>query len=459
MCKKNSESSLLKSLKNLFLSLLLIFTLSLSFPFNIYGQDSPAEIGGEGPTGGGLDATSQPSIGDAGASAATGGLPTDDAAIARGKELFNNNCTSCHQVSSEVVVGPGLKDVHKRRPLPWLISFIKNSQKVIQSGDKYSVDLFNKFGQTVMPAHDFSDADLTAIVAYIAQESASPAGNASNVPSDVSGDSGGVSAKETGPSPLVVTLLIVFLAILFVILIVLIIIVTILTKYLKQKADLSEEDKELIGQRFDVNSIIRSRAFIGIVSFIFVAIVAKSSLDGLYNIGVQQGYAPTQPIAFSHKLHAGQYQIDCNYCHTGVTKAQAANIPSANMCMNCHNTIKPESPEIQKIYAAIENETPIEWVRVHNLPDLAYFNHSQHVKVGGLECQTCHGPIQEMEVVQQYSPLTMGWCINCHRQTELNAEGNAYYDKLLDEHNKAVGGKTPMTVEHIGGLECYKCHY
>lgn len=460
MCKKNSESSLLSSLKNFSLSLVLIFTLSLSLPFSlIYAQDTPAEIGGEGPTGGGTDATSQPSTGDAGAPATAGGLPTDDATISRGQELFNNNCTSCHQVSTEIVVGPGLKDIHSRRPLPWLISFIRNSQKLIQSGDKYSVNLYNQFAQTVMPPHDFSDEDITAIVAYIAKESASSAGNTSNVPSDASGDTGGVPSQETGVSPLVTTLLIAFLVILALILLVLIVIVTVLSRYLKQKADLTEEDRELIEQRFDYKGLLRSRAFIGIVTFIFVAVVAKASLDGLYDIGVQQGYAPTQPIAFSHKLHAGQYKVDCNYCHTGVTKGQSANIPSANICMNCHNTIKPESPEIQKIYAAIENDTPIEWVRVHNLPDLAYFNHAQHVKVGGLECQTCHGPIQEMEVVQQYSPLTMGWCISCHRQTELNTEGNAYYDKLVEQHDKAAGGKTPMTVENIGGLECYKCHY
>jgi mono/diheme cytochrome c family protein len=458
MCIKNSESSLLISLKYFSLSLLLIFTLTFSvFSNSTFAQDAPA--GDEGPTGGGQQTTTQPSQGDAGASASTGGVPSDDAAIARGKELFNNNCTSCHQVSDQVVVGPGLKDVDKRRPLPWLVAFIKNSQKVIQSGDKYAVDLYSKFNKTVMPPHDFSDADITAIVAYIAKESASPAGNTANVPGDATGDTGGVAAKEQGPGSLVTVLLIAFIAILLLILIVLIIIVTVLAKYLKQKGNLSEEDKELVEQKFDFNALIKNRAFLGILTFVFVAIVAKALLDGAYNLGIQQGYAPTQPIAFSHKLHAGQYKIDCSYCHTGVRKSMSANIPSANICMNCHNTIKPESPEIKKIYAAIEKDEPIEWVRIHNLPDLAYFNHSQHVKVAGLECQNCHGPIQDMEVVQQFSPLTMGWCINCHRQTEINGADNGYYDELLNAHNKAVGGKTPMTVEHIGGLECSKCHY
>ena len=150
-------------------------------------------------------------------------------------------------------------------------------------------------------------------------------------------------------------------------------------------------------------------------------------------------------------------KIDCNYCHTGVRKSKNANIPSTNICMNCHSQIKTDSPKLQVLRDAVKNNTPIEWVRVHNLPDLAYFNHSQHVKVGGLECQTCHGPIEKMEVVQQYSPLTMGWCINCHRQTVVKSEGNAYYDKLVDLHKH--NGQKEMKVKDNGGLECAKCHY
>jgi len=184
--------------------------------------------------------------------------------------------------------------------------------------------------------------------------------------------------------------------------------------------------------------------------------VLRAVIDGLFTVGVQQGYAPTQPIAFSHALHAGEYQIDCNYCHTGVRKSKNANIPSANICMNCHSSIQTESPEIKKIYAALENNEPIEWVRVHNIPDLAYFNHAQHVAVGEIECQTCHGPVEEMEVVRQHASLTMGWCINCHRETEINGD-NEYYDKLVELHSAV--SKEPMTVNDIGGLECSKCHY
>ena len=130
-------------------------------------------------------------------------------------------------------------------------------------------------------------------------------------------------------------------------------------------------------------AFLKSPTVIGIVTFLVIALGAKNVIDGLYTVGVQQGYAPEQPIAFSHKIHAGQYEIGCQYCHTGVEIGKSANIPSVNICMNCHSQIKTDSPEIQKLYAAQESGQPIEWVRIHNLPDLAYFNHSQHVKVGG----------------------------------------------------------------------------
>jgi hypothetical protein len=249
-------------------------------------------------------------------------------------------------------------------------------------------------------------------------------------------------------------------------LIILGLIVNALKRFLNQK-ELTAEDAEVVNSPYTFSSITRSTGFIFLVTFLVASIGFKTVIDGLYSIGVQQDYQPKQPIAFSHKLHAGSYEIDCKYCHTGVMKGKQANIPSPNICMNCHTQIKQESPEIQKIYSAIGydpktasytgKQKPIEWVRIHNLPDLAYFNHAQHVNVGGIECQTCHGPIQEMEVVKQYSLLTMGWCIDCHRKTDVNTKDNAYYDKLNELHLSAK--KSKMKVEDIGGLECAKCHY
>jgi mono/diheme cytochrome c family protein len=380
-----------------------------------------------------------------------GGI-SDEAVLAEGESLFNANCRVCHAVDQKLV-GPALAGVYDRRDMDWIKSFIKNSQAVIASGDDYAVSLYEEYNQTVMPSFNFSDAEIESIVAYIRVE-------AEKEPEVAAGD-GDQAAVATQaaqePSTFLTVIVVGLVIVLILILVVLFLILNFLTKFLQKREDLDEGDKELIDQKFKLGTLVRQPAFVGIVAFVFGIFVLKTVIDGLYQVGIQQGYAPTQPIAFSHKLHAGQYEIDCNYCHTGVRKSKSANIPSANICMNCHGQIKTESPEIQKIYAAIENDRPIEWVRVHNLPDLAYFNHAQHVAVGGQECQTCHGEIQEMEVVAQYAPLTMGWCINCHKETNVNTKGNAYYDNLVELHSQH--SKAPLKVEDIGGLECAKCHY
>ena len=398
------------------------------------------------------------------------GIPTDDAIVSAGSKLYNANCTQCHAIN-DVVIGPALKDVHERRTKDWLIAWVRNSQKLIQSGDEVAVELFEQYNKTAMPAYPFSDEEITSILSYIKVES-----NKEPVAVAETGDAAAAGASTAAPAvsqSYLTAILIVLVVVLVLILVVLGLIVNVLTKYIKDQKDLDEADAELVDQRVDVFAFLKSDLIIGAVVFLFTAFALKVVIDGAFTIGVQQGYQPTQPIAFSHQLHAGQYEIECQYCHTGVTLGKSANIPSPNICMNCHMSIKNVggaegiSPEIAKIYAAIDfdpqtgeygdNTMPIEWVRIHNLPDLAYFNHSQHVKVGGLECQTCHGEIQEMEVVYQYANLTMGWCINCHRETDVNTKGNAYYDKLVKLHNDK--SKEPMKVEDIGGLECSKCHY
>lgn len=396
------------------------------------------------------------------------GISTDPAMISAGESLFKANCTSCHNVH-EKVIGPALAGVYERVPEPqieWIGKFIQNSTKVINSGDEYAVNLYNEYKKTQMTsfASFKPEKEIAQLLAYIQDQT-------------IKGPEKIITKKEDDPDTPVeqnaggeyVTVVMVILVIaLLLILIVLGLMVNILTKVLKDKDDLEEADVEVVNQRFDLGKFFRSNGVAGILVFLIVALGMKAGIDGLFTVGVQQNYQPRQPINFSHKIHAGQYEIDCQYCHTGVRKAKSANIPSANICMNCHSAIKTESAEIQKIYKAIDfdpetgeygtNTKPIEWVRVHNLPDLAYFNHSQHVQVGGLECETCHGPINEMEVVYQYSPLTMGWCINCHRETNVNSKGNGYYTNLVELHEESKG-KQPMKVEDIGGLECSKCHY
>ncbi len=390
-------------------------------------------------------------------------ISKDAAVIKAGEELFNGNCKSCHRVKQKLV-GPALAGVYDRAPsMDWIKNWVRNSSKVIASGDKYAVALYNEYNKSQMTAFtSYKDDQIMSIVAYIKAEADKPdvAINPNVDPK--------LGPQPSIPSGYLDAILGGMIIILVLMLVILGLITSALKKYLNEK-QLSEEDSEVVNSPITVSSFMSSPGFIFLVIFVVAAISFKTVIDGLYSIGVQQNYQPKQPIAFSHKLHAGAYEINCKYCHTGAMKGKQANIPSPNICMNCHSQIKQESPEIQKIYAAIGydvktasytgKQKPIEWVRIHNLPDLAYFNHSQHVNVGGIECKTCHGPIDEMEVVKQYSLLTMGWCIDCHRKTNVNNEGNAYYDKLVQVHEASKGKGSKMKVEDIGGLECSKCHY
>ena len=374
---------------------------------------------------------------------------------AEGEQIFKNNCASCHNTNAEALVGPGLQDITKRRPIDWIVKWVHNPQTVIASGDKYANDLFKKYNGAQMTAFpSLTDVQIKSVVAYIDAQSAPVAA----VPgAAVAPGAAGQPAASNGG--MMEYILVALLAVMVLVLVALLSIVTTLSKLASVPAD-SEEAQSIpflqrlanTGKKLSANSAFKTGA-----ALLITLLIGKATIDAAYGVGIHQGYAPEQPIKFSHKLHAGDYQINCTYCHTGVYKGKGANIPSANICMNCHNAIKRESPEIQKIYRAIEKDEPIQWVRVHNLPDLAYFNHAQHTNVGGLECTNCHGDIQKMEVVEQRSSLTMGWCIDCHRKTEVNAKDNAYYDKLVEIHNK--DNKEPLKVQNIGGLECSKCHY
>jgi cytochrome c2 len=378
----------------------------------------------------------------------------DPGLVSQGEVLFKENCKTCHAVHTQEV-GPALKDVTKRRDAKWLGAWIRNSSAVIASGDKYANDLYNKFGKSPMTSFSsFKDDEIKAVLAYIDAESIK----------------GPVKPPVDGPPPTEVKddttstiILILVVVVLILVLTTLIVFLSVIKRFLKDKeASLSEADKELVNQKFDLIAVVKSKMFITIVSILFVSIAVRACWLGALSIGVEQNYEPVQPIPFSHKLHAGDMKINCNYCHTGAYKSKQANIPSVNICMNCHTHVK-EGPKygkegIAQVVKAYESGAPIKWVRVHNLPDLAYFNHSQHTTVAGLECQKCHGPIEEMEVVRQHSPLTMGWCINCHRETAVNSKDNAYYDKLLKLHADSKK-KGDMTAEEIGATDCSKCHY
>jgi hypothetical protein len=179
--------------------------------------------------------------------------------------------------------------------------------------------------------------------------------------------------------------------------------------------------------------------------FLAVAALTGAGLAAfaLQRVGLARGYAPEQPIAFSHTLHAGDYEIPCLYCHFGAETSRHAGIPPSSVCMNCHAELKLRTVELAKLREAVAQDRPIAWVKVHNLPDFVFFDHSQHVRVAGLDCRLCHGPVETMERLSQEAPLTMGWCLECHRERGM-AE-------------PAAGGETARPA--AGGTDCSKCHY
>jgi len=406
--------------------------------------------------------------------------------VAEGEKLFKANCTSCHAIN-EKVVGPALKDAHKRRKEEWLLKWIKNSPEMVQSGDPIAVQLFNDNNKIPMlPFVSLKDSEIKSIIAYIKQESENPSKPA--VVATAAGTSSTVGSTTTDKPKgfySTTTLIMLFSMALFLLVIVFVLInikkniQEFYTVTFPEKAAAELTEKTTAYKRTMNYKLFKKHPVVG-VSFIVITFLIVLGLIGFdYGnkvVGVQIGYKPTQPINYSHQLHAGTYKINCQYCHSGADKSKQATVPSASTCMNCHMHVTASakyngkvSPEIQKIYDAVgwdgdkkmydptKKQTPIKWVRIHNLPDHAYFNHAQHVKIGKVECQACHGPIETMQVVSQQRSLQMGWCINCHREAKVDVANNDYYLKLHAELKKE--GKASITVAQNGGTECGKCHY
>jgi len=374
-----------------------------------------------------------------------------------GAQIFKTNCISCHTIGGGRLIGPDLEGITKKRKTDWLKKWINSSSDLIASGDADAIAIFEEYNKVAMTSFYFEDEDMDALLAYL-----------ENPPIEEKNLATTVTEKhEQGMSNSSILLLIVVL---------LLLLVYILTSIKnKLKTQLNQPTETLSESIINPGKIFLSESRnIVILGFIVFIVVMKFTFDTLMGIGVTTNYQPEQPIAFSHKIHAGDNGIDCNYCHSSARNSKTSGIPSANVCMNCHANITSGTNtgkiEIQKIYDAIGynpdtreyiedyEQKPIQWVRIHNLPDLAYFNHSQHVSVGGIECQECHGPVQEMDVVYQHSELTMGWCVNCHRETQMKMEGNAYYTKIHEKMKEKYAGQK-ITVDKMGGLECGKCHY
>ena len=393
-----------------------------------------------------------------------------------GKKLFKSLCASCHKLDKKMT-GPALRNVEARLAeeqgldREWLYAWIKNSAGMIKSGDAYANKIYNEYGKTAMTAFpQLSNADIDNILAYTA---ATPPPSPTPPPTDpiVEGKGDGASNK----------LILGALVLLFGLLAVALILVNkTLRRFAAEKGlEVVEESKGTpIWKAFIQNQ------FLVLVTAIFFLLASGYFVYGyLMQVGVNQGYEPVQEIHYSHRIHAGDNGIDCKYCHSSARVSKHSGIPSLNVCMNCHKSISEVADatataeyskdfydgEIKKLYAAVgwddaeqkyTGETkPVKWTRIHNLPDFAYFNHSQHVMVAGVECQTCHGPVEEMEVMYQHAPLTMGWCINCHRETNVKVKDNAYYTKIHEQLSKKYGDLDQIKASQMGGLECGKCHY
>lgn len=399
--------------------------------------------------------------------------PSGDAKA--GEALWTANCISCHALNKRVL-GPALAGVNQKyNDEAYLIKWIKNSPAMIASGDKRSVAIYEEYNKAAMSVFpQFSDGDIRNILAYIQVEGDKKPAAAAAAPGAAT------ASADSGVSDFMLIGLIAVVVIAFLVILVLNRVIGSLERILIKKdiVIVAEEEDEEVAPKdkfLVVKRLMKNKKFVFFIVLATVITLGSFGWMDLWNTGIQQGYQPVQPIKFSHQLHAGTNQIKCQYCHSGAWKSKNASIPSLNICMNCHKYVQATekyggeiSPEIGKIYAALdydpetqkygENTRPVEWIRIHNLPDLAYFNHSQHVKVAGIECQKCHGPIETMEEVYQYSPLTMKWCINCHRVTEVKHTDNAYYDKVIAAHDKIKKGEK-VTAAVLGGLECGKCHY
>ena len=397
----------------------------------------------------------------------------DDAAVAAGKKLFNANCAACHKLNKRAV-GPALKGVSAKYDKEWLYSWIKNSTAMVKSGDAQAVAIYEEYNGSVMTSFpQLSNEDIDNIISYTDYTPTAPVAAAGVQAAPVQASGAGVSNS----------IILLALALVFAILVVMLFLVQ---KTLMRIAKLSGVDiqPEAKPKRTPIWMAFVQNQFLVMTSVVLLLLSSAYFVYGYFmQVGVDQGYMPVQPIHYSHKIHAGANQIECKYCHSSARVSKHSGIPSLNVCMNCHQNIAEYNgeedlengytkdfytKEIKKLYAAVgwdeENQRytgetqPVKWVRIHNLPDFVYFNHAQHVQVGEIACQKCHGPVEEMEIMYQYSPLTMGWCINCHRETNVKVESNEYYAKIHEALSKKYGVEK-LTVAQMGGLECGKCHY
>jgi cytochrome c551/c552 len=408
------------------------------------------------------------------------GFISNNSAFAQGEALFKANCANCHKPDGDYT-GPHMKDVRKRQPsADWVYQWVANPAG---TNDAYATGLKAKWKPTIMTAFPaLKKGDIDAILDYV-DAYVPPVATAASVAASGGDDN----------------------SFLFGLLTLILAVVAFILLQVNSNLRKLSDDKEGIYRGEPVpfyrNKSYLMMAILGIAGIgMYFTMAGYNGSGGGMNFGRMQNYQPEQPIFYSHKVHAGTNQISCLYCHGGLQDSKSGSIPSVNVCMNCHVSIKEYkgeaitkedgssvngTAEIQKLYAYAgwnpvkkaynpdnnldgipDGAKPIAWVKIHNLPDHVYFNHSQHVKVGKQQCQTCHGNIQEMPEVKQFSDLSMGWCINCHRESKVDfynkadSTGNKFYSIYEKFHKDIKDGKMDsVTVEKIGGTECQKCHY
>ncbi|WP_281337112.1 c-type cytochrome [Flavobacterium eburneipallidum] len=434
--------------RKLYLSLAFMLTLSLTS----YAQETAPAVATP------VDATATPA-------ATSGGDPV------KGKEIFNTNCAACHKLDAKST-GPALRGVGAKYDKAWIYKWVHNSGDLIKSGDAKAVKVFeenNKVPMTAFP--QLSESDIDNIIAYTMEEKAA-------APVAVAGEKlPGTTSEEGGISNNVI------LGALSLVMLILIVMLFLVNNILKKVAAANGIEVVAKEKALPIWKAFVRNQFLVLITSIFLLLASGYFVYGYFmQVGVDQEYAPIQPIHYSHRIHAGSNGINCNYCHSAARVSKSAGIPSLNVCMNCHKSISEVSDttataeyskafydgEIAKLYKAVGwdpatqkysgKPQAVKWVRIHNLQSFVYFNHSQHVTVAGVECQTCHGPVQTYEIQKQFAPLTMKWCIDCHRKTEVKMEGNDYYAKIHEQLSKKYGVEK-LTAAQMGGLECGKCHY
>lgn len=420
--------------------------------------------------------------------------------VAAGKTLFMGKCASCHGIFKPLT-GPalkGLEERHKWADHKELLKWI-NNPAAYMANDAYTQGLKTQYGSMMSAIADVNLKGVDDIVAYINNEVA----NEGKIPE---GGNGAVEAPKSNN------------AIIFGIISLILGIIALILMQVNSNLKKMSDDAEGIVRPEPV-AFYKNKIYIAMAAIVFFVIGGYFVAKGAIGLGRQKDYQPVQPIYYSHKVHAGINQINCQYCHSSVTESKHATIPSVNVCMNCHKAINTyeKGPklydengdeingtaqiELLYKYAGFDPKNanawdpskakPIEWVKIHNLPDHVYFNHSQHVKTGKVQCQSCHGEITAMDEVKQVAELSMGWCVNCHRETKVDfnydSTGNKFYSIYEKFHNdlktseldsiRHIQGLTArqrkakvdsvmrlmkmdsVRVKDIGGLECQKCHY